>query len=124
MDSRNYYNPWNNQGKPVKRLVSMRNYVNTAFLVEFMRQLLPNLAHHCDMLKQCRNFKAIFLDNLQCTYMAIDYSNNLTIGIKKEPQLLHWSKKQVRVYSRIVKSNGIKPFLCMLCAPPLFLLEG
>ena len=40
--------------------------------------------------------------------MDVDFSENLTIGIKWEPQSLHWSKKPV--HSGIVKANQTKVY--------------
>ena len=88
----------------------MRDHVNAEFLVNFMRELLPKLVHHCNMLKLYHNLKAAFLENLECTYINIDFSENLMVGIKWEPQSLHWSKKQVTVHSGIVKVNGNKGY--------------
>ena len=55
------------------------------------------------MLPLFRNTKNMFMDIIQCVYM--DFSENLTIGIKWEPQSLHWSKKQMTVYSGISKTS-------------------
>ena len=100
----------NKQGNPVTRLVPVQDHVNAKFLVNFMRELLPKLVHHGNMLKLYHNLKAAFLENLECTYIDIDFSENLTVGIKWEPQSLHWSKKQVTVHSGIVKVNGNKVY--------------
>lgn len=42
--------------------------------------------------------------------MDIDFSENLTIGIKYEPQSCHWSKMQVSVISGIVKFKSEKTY--------------
>ena len=98
------------QGKPAKRLVPVKQQVNSTYLVNFMVDMLPNIIHHRNMLKLFRNLKGMFLDAMQCAYIDIDYSENLTIGIKWEPQSMHWSKQQVTVHSGIFKYNAEKVF--------------
>ena len=93
----------NKKGKPAKRLAPVKEQANAKFLVEFMRNLLPDIIHHRNVLKLYRNIKATFLDVMGSVYMDIDFSGNLTIGIWKEPQSLYYSKKQVTVHSGIVK---------------------
>ena len=45
-----------------------------------------------------------------CVYIDADFSENLTIGIKWEPQSLHWSKTQVTVHSGIVRTPYQKTY--------------
>ena len=56
------------------------------------------------MLRLYQNVKHMFLEMFQSVYIDIDFSGNLTIGIKWEPQSLHWSKKQVTIHSEIAKT--------------------
>ena len=65
--------------------------------------MLTTLVFHRNMLKLYRNIKDLFLDVVNAVYTDIDYSENLTIGVKWEPQSLHWSKMQVTVHSSLVK---------------------
>ena len=50
------------------------------------------------------NTKQMFIESFQYAYMDVEFSVNLTIGIKWEPQSLPWSKKQVTVHSRTTKT--------------------
>ena len=50
-------------------------------------------------------------DELKCIYaplIDIDFSENLSVPIKNEPQSLHWCHQQVSVHSGIVKEDGDK----------------
>ena len=43
-------------------------------------------------------------------YIDVDFSENLTIPVKYEPQSLHWAHEQVTVHSGILKVNGVKSY--------------
>ena len=100
----------NKENKPVEKLVAVKEQVNAKFLVEFTRNLLPDIIHHRNLLKLYRNIKGTFLDIMQCVYMDVDFSENLAIGVKQEPQSLHWTKHQVTVHSGIVKYSQEKTY--------------
>lgn len=85
----------NKKGDPVKRLTPVKEYVNASFFISFLRDLLPNIIYHRNMLK---------------SYLDIDFADNLTIGVKWEPDSLHWSKKQVTMHSGIVKYEEEKVY--------------
>lgn len=40
----------------------------------------------------------------------VDFSENLTVPVKYEPQSLHWSHEQVTVHSGIMKFEGEKSY--------------
>ena len=101
---------YNKKGKPVQRLVATKEQVNSKFLVQFLQTLLPNIIHHRNMLKLFRNLKGMFLELMQCAYIDVDFSENLTIGVKWEPQSMHWCKKQVTIHSAIMKYNEEKVY--------------
>ena len=95
---------FNKKGKPVQKLVATKEQANIKFLVQFLQ------SHHRNMLKLFRNLKGMFLEHMECAYIDVDFSENLTIGIKWEPQSLHWCKKQVTVHSAILKFNEEKVY--------------
>ena len=41
----------------------------------------------------------------------MDFSENLTIPVSKEPQSLHWVNHQLTVHSGIIKHNGTKTYV-------------
>ena len=85
------------------RLTPKKMQASGKFLVEFLRKLLKNFVHHRNMLKLYRNLKHAFLESLKAVYVDTDFSENLTIGVKWEPQSHHWCKLQVTVHSALVK---------------------
>ena len=82
----------NKNDKPIKRLVLVKVRADGKFLVEFLRSILTTIVFHRNMLKLYRNVKDSFLDVANAVYTDIDYSENLTIGVKWEPQSFYWSK--------------------------------
>ena len=62
------------------------------------------------MLKLYRLSIKTFYQLFVAVHLDIDFSENLTLGIKFEPQSLHWVKKQIIVHSGIVKCNGEKTY--------------
>ena len=100
----------NKKDQPVKRLVALKEQVDGKFLVQFLKNILPEAIHHRNMLRLYRNVKHAFIDNLGGLYIDIDFSENLTIGIKYEPQSLHWNKLQVTIHSGLVIFNGVKVY--------------
>ena len=86
--------------------------------MEFLRSILTTIVFHRNMLKLYRNVKDSFLDVANAVYTNIDYSENLTIGVKFKSQSLHWSKMQVTVHSGLVKYGQEKvyhPYLSDSC---------
>eukprot|EP00794_Sanderia_malayensis_P019611 gene19611-21542_t len=101
----------NKDNKEVKKLLPLEHQVTLEYIHGFIEDIMPNVIYHRNMLRLYRNVKSIFLEFFSCVYMDVDFSENLTIGIKWEPQSLHWSKKQVTVHSGITKtSDGVKVY--------------
>ena len=51
----------------------------------------------------------IILDSLQeHVYISMDFSENLTMPIKEEPQSLHWTKQQTTIHNVVSKVDGEK----------------
>ena len=96
--------------KPVKHLPPKKVQASGKFLVQFLRDILPNFVHHRNMLKLYRNLKHKFLDAMKAIYIDTDFSENLTVGIRWEPQSLHWCKLQVSVHSALVKYGEEKVY--------------
>ena len=88
----------------------MKQKVNGKYLVEFIGNILPKIIHHRNILKLYRpsikSFYQLFLD----ASIDIDFSENLTLGIKFDPRSLHWVKKQITIHSGIVKCDGEKTY--------------
>ena len=76
-------------GNPLKRLTPVKAQVNVQFLLNFIDQLLPEIVNHRNMLKLHRSVNAEFKGLFSSAVMDVDFSENLTLGIKWEPQSLH-----------------------------------
>lgn len=100
----------NKKGEPVIKLQAIKRDVSLAYLTKFIEALLPNIIHHRNFLKLYRNTQKLFLNMFNCVYIDADFSENLTLGIKWEPQSLQWSKTQVTVHSGIVKTPTQKMY--------------
>ena len=99
-----------NKGEPIIMLQAVKHDVPLTYVVEFIEVLLPKITHHRNLLKLYRNTQKLFPNMFNCVYIDADFSKNLTISIKWEPQSLYWSKTQVTVHSGIVKTPYQKTY--------------
>ena len=97
----------NRAGKEVKHLKATLKRVNVPVVIDFIAQWLPKIMHHRNQLKHYRNTIHSLRDNFNVS-LDIDFSENLKVPIKSEPQSLHWSHKQVTDHSGIIKVDGEK----------------
>ena len=81
---------------------------NIECLLEEMHNILPDILNHQNHLRHYRNTVKIVRDNFDAVFIDIDFSENLTLPAKYEPQSLHWSHDLVSVHSGIVKIHGEK----------------
>ena len=88
--------------KPVKKMSSLPD------IASFADSILPSIINHHNHLHHYRNAIHSFKDNFNVTYLDIDYSENLSIPVKFEPQSMHWHKNTITVHSGTVKLHGEK----------------
>ena len=99
------------RGKYIQKLKALHKDVNISDVIDFIGSLLPKIIHHRNLLKNyCTNLKIILENINDCIVMGLDFSENLTVPVKQEPQSLHWSKDQKTVHSGILKLNSIKQY--------------
>ena len=79
--------------------------MGSTFLID---ALLPEITYHRNMLKLYWSSIKTFYQLFAAVRLDIDFSENLTLGVKFEPQSLHWVKQQITVHPGIVKVNGEK----------------
>ena len=98
-------------GKEIVKLVPKHEKVNLSGIIDFIDELLADIIHHRNQLKHFRTvipmINASFANSL---YIDIDFSENLKIPVKWEPQSLHWHHEQVTFHSGIVKFDGEKHY--------------
>ena len=86
--------------KPVSRESSMND------IIQFKESFLPKMINHRNHLRHYRsaitNFRAMF----DCLFIDIDFSENLKLPVKYEPQSLHWCHEAITVHSDIIKLHG------------------
>lgn len=92
-----------NNGEEVKRLKPVQEHVNAKYLLDFIDTILPSAVHHRNHLRYYRNVIHTFKQLFPSVLVDIDFSENLTLEVKFEPQEQHWYKVQVSVHSGILK---------------------
>ena len=100
----------NRKGEPVSHLKPVMKSENIECLLEEMHNILPNILNHRNHLRHYRNTVKFVRDNFDAVFIDIDFSENLTLPVKYEPQSLHWNHDLVSVHSGIVKIHGEKSY--------------
>ena len=100
----------NKKKQEVTRLKPVADKVNAKEITDFLETLLPNLIHHRNHLKHYRQTLPIFLRCYSQLQLDVDFSENLTVPMKNEPQSVYWCQEQISVHSGIVKENGEKSY--------------
>ena len=98
------------KGKQSERLKALKKHVDLKFLITFIDKLLPKIVYHRNMLQHYRKTNQLFTESLNAVYIDVDFSENLTVPVKYEPQSLHWAHEQVTVHSGLLKVNGSKSY--------------
>jgi len=91
------------KGKEVTKLVASATDGNMLFILDFIDQLLAKMIHHRNHLHHYRYAIHKMRENVDAVFLDVDFSENLSIPVKNEPQSLHWSHEQVTIHSGIVK---------------------
>ena len=97
-------------GKMSKRLKAVSLAANMKFVVDFISELLTKIINHRNHLKHYRSTIHKFKEHFDTIFIDIDFSENLMVPVKYEPQSLHWSHEQVTVHSGILKAQGKKSY--------------
>ena len=97
-------------GKTTKRLKAVSTKAGMEFITNFISKLLSKIIHHRNQLKHYRTCIKIFNENFDTLSIDVDFSENLSIPVKSEPQSLHWSHEQVTIHSGIMKLQGEKSY--------------
>ena len=102
-------------GKVVKCLKAVKDHVDLLYITNLITKFLYKFILHRNQLKHYRETSNAMKDLLE-GYIDIDFSENLTVPVKFEPQSLHWSHEEITVHLGIIKMNGEKsyhPYLSM-----------
>ena len=85
-------------GKIVKALKAVSTQANLSFITEFLEKRLSSIIHHHNQLKLYRSCLSLFKENIIGAYIYIDFSENVFLPVRYEPQDLHWSQEQITVH--------------------------
>ena len=88
----------------------MKGHANITFIIEFIDNILAKTLHHCNHLQHFRTVHSTFLELFDCAWIDVDFSENLSIPVKYEPQSLDWAHEQLSVHSGILKIKGNKSY--------------
>ena len=80
------------------------------YIINFIATRLPKIIHHRNHLKHYWSIITEFRECYDNVHIDIDFSENLSIHVKFEPQPLHWHHEQVTIHSGILKAKGRKPY--------------
>ena len=86
------------------------SFINSTFTIKFIENLLPKVVHHQNHLQQFRNVYLPLLSLFDSICINDDFSENLSLLIKYNPQSLHWAQKQVSAHSGVLKMKGGKGY--------------
>lgn len=96
------------KGIITNKLKAITTSANMSFIIQFILNILSKIIHHRNQLRHFRSSINIFKNFYNHIEIDIDFSENLSIPIKFEPQSMHWSQAQVTVHSGILKVDGEK----------------
>ena len=97
-------------GKTTKHLKAISTEAGMEFITSFISKLLAKIIHHRNQLKHYRTCIKIFKEYFDILSIDVDFSENLTVPVKFEPQSMHWSHEQVTIHSGIMKLEGEKSY--------------
>ena len=80
------------------------------YIIEFISTILPIIIHHRNELKHFRSVVKEFSVTYQSIHIDMDYSENLAIPMKSQPQSLYWTLESVTIHSGIVKTKDGKSY--------------
>ena len=95
-------------GDKRKRLKQVSTEATISYIVTFLQQVLPQILHHQNELKHFQSVVKDFCSQFNAVYMDMDYSENLTILMKKQPRSLYWTQEVYSIHSGISKSKNGK----------------
>ena len=102
------------KGKTVNRLKAEAIDCNISWVLNFLETLLPSIINHRNLLKNyCTNIETLINSVEHVAEIGLDFSENITLPVNKEPQSLHWGgcKEQKTVHSGLSRTGGTKTFI-------------
>ena len=100
----------NKVGEEKKHLKQVTTDANINFLITFLEKVIPEIIHHRNELQHYRSVISKFRDLFDPIWIDLDFSENLTVPMKEQPQSLYWSQQVVTVHSGITKTKNGKTY--------------
>ena len=97
-------------GDITKRLKLLSRQANLCDIITSISLRLPKIINHRNHLRHYRSTINEFREFYDNILIDIDFSENLSIPVKFEPQSLHWCHEQVTIHSGILKVGGKKSY--------------
>ena len=79
-------------------------------IVKFIENILSNILHYRNHLKHYRNAVNAFRASFDAVFLNIEFSENLKLPVKFEPQSMLWCHKTITLHSGIIKLHGEKSY--------------
>ena len=99
------------KGKETQQLEAVSASANLEFLMKFITtNLLSKIIHHSNQLIHYRTVIKKFWGMFNTFLLEIDFSENLKVPVKFEPQSMHWPHEQVNIHPGILKFSGEKSY--------------
>ena len=96
--------------KKVKHLRAISTPVNISYLLRYISERLTKIIHHRNQLLHYKSFIKTFKEHFDTVSLDTDFSENLSIHVKFETQLLQWSHSHITVHSSNLKNYGEKSY--------------
>ena len=92
-----------------EKLKAKSQAANIYFILHFLNSILPKIIYHCNHLCHfCHCISELDETFKHFASTDIDFSENLTVPVKYEPQSLYWCPLYWYIHSGISKTNGNK----------------
>ena len=96
--------------KKVKHLKAVSTPVNISYLLRYISEKLTKFIHHRNKLPHYKSFIKTFKEHFDTVSLDTDFSQNFSIPVKSETQLLQWSHSHTTVHSSNLKNYGEKSY--------------
>ena len=97
------------------KLEAIHTMKNLERITEFVSELLPNIIHYRNQLKNIRTITNSFREHHEAAFIDIDFSKKSKIPIKFQAQSQHWNKRAVIIHSGILHIQGVKSYHAYIC---------
>ena len=98
------------KGEVSNKLKAVTEKATMDDILTFTERNLAKIINHRNHLKHYRNSIKAFRDSFGVLFIDIDFSENLKLPVKYEPQAMHWCYETITGHSGIIKLHGQKSY--------------